>query len=174
MILATKAPAIAVRALARLVASSATFQALVAATGEDAEALEASALEHVYWLSANDRKNSDTGETEHPRPRAIVSELQLTRREVGLATWQTNGTLVLTLEAHEPEEISGGDVEEIRDRDDWWANLYGAVLNEMEANKYAAPHQRLNMTSWQLLGADENHHRQDGVWFDASFECRFF
>lgn len=174
MISATKAPAIAVRALARLVASSATFQTLVGATGEDAAALEASALEHVYWLSAIDRQSDITGDVEHPRPRAIVSELQLSRTEVGTACWTTRGTLVLTLEANEPETISGGDVDEIRDRDDWWAHQYGAILDEMEENKYAAPHQRLNMIGWQLLGADENRHRQDGVWFDASFECRFF
>ena len=174
MISATKAPSIAVRALARLVAASVTFQALVEATGDEAAEKEADALQHVYWLEASDRKASETGEDEHPRPRAIITDLQFERREVGIASWQTTGSLVLTIEAWEPEEISGGETDEIRDRYDWWSEIWGAILGECEEAKYAAPHQRLNMISWSLLGGDENRHRNERVWFDVSLEVRFF
>ena len=90
MIPATQAPTIAIRALARLVASTARFQQLVGAQGATAAEKEAAALPHVYWDDADDRPTDDTDDDDesqrrHPRPRAIITDNTYTRRKTGAA-----------------------------------------------------------------------------------------
>lgn len=176
MIAATKAPTIAVRALARLVASTAAFQTLVGATGENAAAKEADALNHVYWQEADDRldEEDDEGAMVHPRPRAIISDHQFSRRNTGSASWITEASLVLTIEAAEPATISGGDPGEIRDRYDWWSEVHGDVVAAMEANKETAPDRYLNIVAYTLLGAGEVRLEEPAPFFEAGYQFHYF
>ncbi len=174
MIAATQAPTIAVRALARLVASTAAFQTIVGATGENAAAKEASALAHVYWQEADDRDDDEDGDADHPRPRAIISRAQYTRTKQGAGDWATTAaSIVLTIEANEPDEISGGETDELRDRFDWWENTWGEIVSQMEANADTNPASYLNITGYSVLGADEVRH-EGPTFFDAACEFTYF
>ncbi len=176
MISATKAPTIAVRALARLVASTAAFQTLVGAEGENAAAKEADALNHVYWQEADDRldEEDENGAMVHPRPRAIISDHQEEEDNRGTAEWVTTASLTLTIEAPEPETISGGDPGEIRDRYDWWSEVHGALKQQMRDNIPAAPHERLNVQRFRLIGYGEVRFEEPTPFFDVCWQCDYF
>lgn len=175
MITATQAPTIAVRALARLVASTARFQQLVGAQGATAAELEAAALGHVYWDEADDRYiDEERAEIKHPRPRAIIVDDDYGRTKIGTGHWTTGASLMLTLEAHEPQSIDGGDPNEFRDRADWWSECWGAILNQMEVNLETDPSRYLNMTRYQRLGAGEVREIENDPYYEACFQVTWF
>lgn len=175
MISVSQAPSVAVRALARLVASTSAFQSLVGATGETDQEKEDAALAHVYWHETDDRYEDDEDESDrtNPRPRAIISDLEEEETESGTACWSMTGRLVLTLESPEPESISDGDVDDIRDRYDWWTEVYGAIKAQIKSNKYAKPDTYLNVTTIRTIGFGEVRH-EGPVYFDACFEMEYF
>lgn len=178
MITVTQAPSVAVRALARLVASTSAFQTLVGATGDTAQEKEDSALAHVYWHETDDRyaddeEDEDESDRNSPRPRAIISDLEEQETESGLASWSATGSLVLTIEAPEPESIEGGDTDAIRDRYDWWTEVYGAIKAQIKTNKYSKPDKYLNVTTIRTIGFGEVRH-EGPLYFDVCFEMEFF
>jgi len=174
MISATQAPTIAVRALARLVASTARFQQLVGAQGATAAELEAAALGHVYWDEAEDRTHDDNAESDQPRPRAIIVDDEYGRTKVGSGHWTTGASLMLTLEADQPQSIAGGQASDLRDRADWWSECWGAILNQMEVNLETDPSSYLNMTRYQRLGAGEVREVEPDPYYEACFQITWF
>jgi len=118
--------------LRRLVASTARFQALVSAADENG------ALPFVHYPDASDeavRSNPDDPESPlvllHPRPRAIVSwRDQWQTSRIATATWNNQGTLLLTLEAIVPSQYRANR----QDAADWWCNEVGVILHQLREN----------------------------------------
>lgn len=103
--------------LREMVAACATFQAVVGAASATL------AKERIYYPAAE-------GEDEHPWPRAVVSHsLGFGRTRTGLATWETVGSLKLSLELIVPSE----EASTVQDSYNWFANKLGAIISEMEA-----------------------------------------
>ena len=140
---ATSVASIPIQALAATVAASTTFQTLVGA--EDA----AEAIGHVYYLEADDRRDSDADDMANDRPRAIVTFPTHRIEQVGLASLNHAGSLELSLEAEVPSEHQGNKRQEAL----WFANTYGAIVDEMFAAAWSDPSTYLNMRAAELVGA---------------------
>lgn len=124
---ATEFPSKAVRNLANLTASSATFQGLVGA------ASEAAALERIYWPETIDRVLE--GEVPEPPPRVILGPASAGGvRSRGPGDWLDEGALFWALELVVPAQYAQSP----RDRLTWFQNQYGAILREMFTNMRAA------------------------------------
>lgn len=132
--------------LAALVASSDTFQALVDADDADA------ALASVYYPFADDGVTDD-GAPLCPHPRAIIGVGGDWRsEEVGVGDWRGTGSLILNFEFLIPlesatEQVRGNDINEML----WFLNTVGAILAEMQANKYDDPSAYPNILAIDLL-----------------------
>lgn len=131
--------------LANLVASSATFQSL---TGT---ASEAAALAKVHFPFADDEATSGT---EHaPAPRAIIEPGDdYETNQVGIGDWAARGTLILSLELRLPTTESATTIyTDAKNELLWFLNKVGAILAEMQANKYTNPATYLNAIGFRLL-----------------------
>lgn len=123
---ATAPLAITALALAKCVASSAAFQALVgAATAVDA-------LDRIYFQEAPDDKDPDAPEGEetllYPRPRAIIYIDKCDRMHDGPGEWHGDTTLRLAFEVKVPDSYLGNK----REEQFWVLNTIGQIAAEME------------------------------------------
>lgn len=123
-----------VMALARLLASSATFRAVCAAANA-ADAIE----RHIWWLEVEDDEEdaAPLGEERlvNARPRAIIDwadSWQTVR--AGSGTWTDSGGLVLSFEFVPPKEYSG----QLKEEALWFLNKVGSILDEMRTNSGGA------------------------------------
>src|SRR5687768_7428550 len=119
---ATEFPALAVRNLANLTASSATFRSLVGAASESA-ALQG---DHILWPETIERV--EDGEIAEPPPHAIIGPGSAGGVDLrGPGNWTDFGILFWALELVVPVQYA----EVPRDRLTWFQNAYGAILREM-------------------------------------------
>lgn len=118
---------IPVMALARLLASSATFRGVVGAV-TPAEAID----QHIYFLEVEDdadqQANPEEPKLKNARPRAIIDlgDGWSTSRH-GPGTWEDAGGLLLTFEFVPPKEFEERRNEEAI----WFLNKVGVILDEM-------------------------------------------
>ena len=100
-----------------MVAKSATFQALVGATGTSAEKVTAAKL-YVHEMGADE---------DSPLPRAIVDHFSYTSKIVGTNCRNRNGELIVSFEFVIPE----AEAETIAAQSQWFENTTGDICEEL-------------------------------------------
>jgi len=163
--------AVPIVALQSLVASSATFQALVGASGATA------ASEHVYLQLADDEEEPETDnfnkKLKAGRPRAIVAtsnNWDMPRQ--GPGEWTQSGTYLLSFELLIPPEY----MDTHNNQCVWFLNQIGGILVDMRNNRDAGlTSQYLPITGMRYIDdpmpCDEDPHIEFfwGVTFEVSF-----